>query len=117
MSEQEPRGHQVKVSGQVHQGSITVGDNNTVISSYGEPDVEVKAVADFARAVRQALPSLDLGPEQETVRRLAEQLLEAAEAPQPDHRRLRALGQSLRTILESGIGGALGEALLNGWHP
>ncbi|TDD63659.1 hypothetical protein [Actinomadura rubrisoli] len=112
---QRPRGHWVEVTGPVSNGQITVGDNNVVISADGEPAVDVPALAEFARAVRQALPSLDLGPREEAARELTERLLEAVDDPEPDPGRLRALGRSLRTVLEGGAGGVLSTVLLNMW--
>jgi hypothetical protein len=80
-------------------------------------DVDVAALVRFAEAVAQALPVLTLAPhEQKDAGTLTGEIIEAASQPRPDHRRLRALGQSLRTILEGAASNVLAAGLLALWH-
>jgi hypothetical protein len=80
-------------------------------------NVDVAALARFAEAVAQALPALALEPrEAEDARTLTGEIMHTASQPRPDHRRLRALGQSLRTILEGAASNVLAAALLALWH-
>lgn len=86
-----------------------------VVQSSG---VDVAALAKFAEAVVQALPVLALPPgDQQAVQALTGQIAKAASDPAPDHFRLKALGGSLRTIIEGAAGNVLAAALLGLWHP
>lgn len=80
-------------------------------------EVDISALARFAEAVSQALPVLALAPrEQHEARILTGEIIRASSQPETDHRRLKALGQSLRTILEGTAGNVLAAALLGLWH-
>jgi len=80
-------------------------------------NVDVAALARFAEAVAQALPALALeSHETASARSLAGEIIQTASQPRPDHRRLRALGQSLRTILEDAAGNVLAATLMALWH-
>lgn len=80
--------------------------------------VDVAALVTFAETVAQALPVLALSPgEQDAAQVLTGQIVEEASRPASDHSRLRALGGSLRTILEGAAGNALAAMLLGLWHP
>ena len=86
-----------------------------VVQSAG---VDVAALARFAETVAQALPALALAPgDQQVAKTLTGQIIRAASEPQPNHPRLRALGRSLRAILEGAAGNALAAGLLALWHP
>jgi hypothetical protein len=80
--------------------------------------VDVAALARFAETVAQALPVLALAPgDQQAAQTLTGQIIRAASEPEPHHPRLRALGRSLRAILEGAAGNALAAGLLGLWHP
>ena len=80
--------------------------------------VDVAALARFAETVAQALPALALAPgDQQAAETLTGQIIRAASEPEPNHPRLRALGRSLRAILEGAAGNALAAGLLALWHP
>lgn len=80
-------------------------------------NVDVVALARFAEAVAQALPALALDShETASARSLAGEIIQTASQPRPDHSRLRALGQSLRTTLEGAAGNVLAAALMALWH-
>ena len=80
-------------------------------------NLDVAALTRFAEAVAQALPVLALASrEQEDAATLTGEIIQEASQPGPDHRRLRALGQSLRTILEGAAGNVLAAGLLALWH-
>jgi hypothetical protein len=82
------------------------------------PGVDFAALARFADTVAQALPVLALAPgDQQAAQTLTGQIIRAASEPKPDHPRLRALGRSLRAILEGATGNALAAGLLGLWHP
>ncbi|MFC5749794.1 hypothetical protein [Actinomadura rugatobispora] len=96
--------YDVHIGGSV-SGQLAIGPNNTQIS---ETTIDVPALTNFTEAVAQALPTLGLTEEDgERARRLIEEIAETTRRPRPDHARLRALGLSLRTILESAAGSAL----------
>jgi hypothetical protein len=86
-----------------------------VVQSSG---LDVAALAKFAEAVAQALPALALPlGDQQAVQALTGQIDKAASESVSDHSRLKALGSSLRTILEGAAGNVLAAALLGLWHP
>ena len=69
--------------------------------------VDVAVLARFAETVAQALPALALAPgDQQAAETLTGQIIRAASEPEPNHPRLRALGRSLRAILEGAAGNA-----------
>lgn len=79
--------------------------------------IDVDALLRFAQAAAQALPGLALAPrEHEEVVALTGEIIRASSQPAKDHSRLRALGQSLRTVLEGTAGNVLAAALLGLWH-
>jgi hypothetical protein len=78
---------------------------------------DVAALARFAETVAQALPVLALAPgDQQAAQTLTGEITRAASQPEPDHPRVRALGRSLRAILEGAAGNALAAGLAL-WHP
>lgn len=80
--------------------------------------VDVATLARFAETVAQALPALALAPgNQQAAETLTGQIIRGASEPEPNHQRLRALGRSLRAILEGAAGNALAAGLLALWHP
>ena len=80
--------------------------------------VDVAALARFAETVAQALPALALASgDQRAAETLTGQIIRAASEPEPNRPRLRALGRSLRAILEGAAGNALAAGLLALWHP
>lgn len=80
--------------------------------------VDVAALARFAETVAQALSVLALAPgEHQAAQTLTGEIIQAASQPEPNHPRLRALGRSLRAILEGAAGNALAAGLLALWHP
>ena len=80
--------------------------------------VDAAALARFAETVAQALPVLALSPDdQQAAQTLTGQIVKAASEPKPDHVRLKALGGSLRAILEGAAGNALAAVFLGLWHP
>ncbi|MFC0039855.1 hypothetical protein [Actinomadura rayongensis] len=113
MTEREPRGHRVRIDGPVQRAQIVVGDGNDVVMNAAGDDTE--ALAAFARTVRDRLPELDLGPSEDIARQIAERIVAEAQEPAPDRGRLRALGNSLRAVLEGGAGGVVTAALMNLW--
>ena len=48
---------------------------------------------------------------------LTGQIVQETSQPEPDRHRLKALGGSLRAILEGAAGNALAAVLLGLWHP
>ncbi len=78
--------------------------------------VDIDALARLAHAAIEALPILQLGANQtREAESLASGIIEELSQPTPSHPRLRALGQTLRTILEEAAGHALGTVLLGIW--
>ncbi|WP_436640503.1 hypothetical protein [Actinomadura kijaniata] len=74
-------------------------------------------LAEFAREVRRALPELDLPEERRAeIAFLVDRILAPA-GERPDHQRVRALGRSLRAVLEGSTAGVLSSVLLAGWTP
>ncbi|MFB4317239.1 hypothetical protein [Actinomadura sp. 21ATH] len=104
--------YDVHIGGPV-SGQLAIGPNNTITSS---GTVDVSALGRFTEAVAQALPTLELDDEQkQQALDLIEEIARTAQAPQPDHARLRTLGHSLRTVLENAAGSALIPALQALW--
>ena len=69
--------------------------------------VDAAGLARFAEAVAKALPALALSPgDQQAAQTLTGQIVKAASEPKPGHPRLKALGGSLRAILEGTVGRA-----------
>jgi hypothetical protein len=94
-------------------GQVVVGDHNTVTS--GEAPLNLTELLRFAQAVAEALPALRLDPvRQEEAQALATEIL-AADGPEPDRRRLRQAGRTLRTIVEGAAANALASGLLGIW--
>jgi hypothetical protein len=80
--------------------------------------VDVEALRRFADAVAQALPAI---AELTAVQRAAAatataEITRLTRAPEPDHPRLRALGRSLRTIIEATTTNAVTAWLLGIWN-
>lgn len=93
---------------------VTQHAGDAVQSSGGD----AAALARFAEAVAQALPALALSTgDQQAAQTLTGQIVKEASEPRPDHSRLKALGGSLRAILEGAAGNALAAVLLGLWHP
>lgn len=100
---------------------VIVGSHDVTQQRSGDAvqsaNVDVAALTRFAEAVAQALPALALeSHETASARSLAGEIIQTASQPRPDHRRLRALGQSLRTILEGAAGNVLAATLTALWH-
>jgi hypothetical protein len=105
------------IEGDVH-GQIVIGRNNRVTARGETHAVDLPRLIRFAEAVMDAVPVLRLAEDQgHTALALAADVLAAASQPEPDHRRLRAVGHSLRTIIEGAAAGALSSGLLAIWHP
>jgi hypothetical protein len=79
-------------------------------------EVDSAALRRFAEAVAQALPALNLGDGEQAADILTAEIIKAAAGSRPDHARLRALGRSLRAVLEGAAGNALAAGLLNLWQ-
>lgn len=106
---------QAPVSGLVVGSNDVTQYTGDAVQSSG---ADVSALAKFAETVAQALPALALAPgDQQAAQVLTGQIVEAASEPKPDHRKLKALGCTLRTILEGAAGNALASVLLGLWHP
>ncbi|MFF3325222.1 hypothetical protein [Streptomyces sp. NPDC002889] len=106
----------------VHTGNVTgqvvIGRDNTVTASGPATTLNLPELLRFTNAVVQALPVLVMTAErQQVVQALTAEILQAADQGEPDHRNLRQLGQSLRTMLEGAAAGALGSGLLSLWTP
>jgi hypothetical protein len=105
--------YEMNVDGSV-SGQAVVGDGNNIVA--GASTLDVTQLKRFAEAAAQALPVLELGDDR---RRAAEeasaQILAADEGA--DHGRLRALGRTLRTVLEETAGNVLAQAVLGMWSP
>ena len=64
------------------------------------------------------MPALALSPaDQQAAQALTGQIVKEASEPRPAHRRLKALGGSLRAILEGAAVNVLAAVLLGLWHP
>jgi hypothetical protein len=116
-------------AGPAHSNTVTVNGpaSGLIVGSHDitqhagnaiqQASIDVAALTKFAQAVAQALPALALLPEkQEAAGTLTGEIIQAASQPEPDHPKLRALGRSLRTILEGAAGNALAAVLLTLWH-
>ncbi|MEW2354087.1 hypothetical protein [Spirillospora sp. NPDC029432] len=104
--------YDVHIGGPV-SGQVAIGRNNTIAST---TTVDVPALTRFTEAVAQALPTLEMdGEQRERALDLIDEITRTARHPRPDHARLRELGLSLRTILESAAGSALLPALQALW--
>jgi hypothetical protein len=79
-------------------------------------EVDTAALRRFAEAVAQALPALNLGDSGQAADVLTAEIISEAAGSHPDHARLRALGRSLRAILEGAAGNALAAGLLSLWR-
>jgi hypothetical protein len=80
--------------------------------------VDAAALAKFAKTVAQALPALALSTaDQQAAQTLTGQIVNEASEPRPDRRRLKALGGSLRAVLEGSAGNVLAAALLGALAP
>ncbi|MGW3426263.1 hypothetical protein [Streptomyces phaeochromogenes] len=99
-------------------GQVVVGRDNTVTTSSVDTPVDLSELLRFAEAVIQAFPALALtANQQQVVQTIAAEIQQAANQVEPNHGRLRQLGQSLRTVLEGGAAGALSSGLLSLWSP
>ncbi|MGP3925533.1 hypothetical protein [Streptomyces sp. 8N616] len=117
MTEQDAGSYRLRMEGD-NSGQIVIGDGNSVVVGQAAESVDVARLAEFAQAVSQAIPVLGLREErQRTAEELTRQILQAADEPGADPRRLRALGQSLRAVLEGAVAGALSAGLLAIWTP
>lgn len=106
---------QAPVSGLVVGSNGVTQHTGDAVQSGG---ADVNALAKFAETVAQALPALALAPEeQQAAQVLTGEIVKAASEPKPDHPRLKALGCTLRTILEGAAGNVLATVLLGLWHP
>jgi hypothetical protein len=114
-----PRSNTVTIHGPasgvvVGSHSVTQHAGDAVQSS----GVDAAALARFAEAVAQALPALALSPaDQQAAQAITGQIVKESSEPRPDQRRLKALGGSLRAILEGAAGNVLAAVLLGLWHP
>lgn len=117
MTGQNDAGCHVEIGGD-NSALFTIGDNNTVVQHQPVVALDTTRLAEFARAVGEALPALGLHDEQRGLAGdIAGRILREADEPGADHGRLRALGQSLRATLEGALAGALSGALLALWTP
>lgn len=121
MAEQTPSFTSIDINGDM-PGQLVIGNGNVVSTGppAAPPDAASDAarLAEFAREVRRALPELDLPEERRAeIESLVEGILRPAGERPPDHQRVRALGQSLRTVLEGSTAGVLSSVLLAGWPP
>ncbi|WP_416978766.1 hypothetical protein [Streptomyces sp. T028] len=118
MTEQQDGGFHVRVEGG-NTGQIIAGEHNVALQHQAATNpVDISRLTEFTRAVHQAASVLNLSPDQEReLARLTTEILRTADAPDPDHSRLRTLGQSLRTVLEGAAAGALTSGLLGMWTP
>ncbi len=99
-------------------GNVAIGSSHVVQSAgnVGDRQVDITALLRFAQAVAPALPVLGLMPEQEqAAAAIAVEIDRLAEAPTPDHPRLRALGVTLRSIVEGAATSALAAGLTSLW--
>lgn len=116
-------------AGLAHSNAVTINGpaSGVIVGSHDitqragdaiqQASVDIAALTRFAEAVAQALPALALTPgEQQATGTLTSEIIQAASQPEPDHRRLRALGRSLRTVLEGAVGNVLAAGLLTLWH-
>ena len=100
----------IRVGGSV-SGQVFIGDHNTVAA--GESPLNLPELVRFAQAVAEALPALRLDPgRQEEAQALTTEILAAADEPEPDRRRLRQAGRTLRTIVEGAAANSLAVGLL-----
>ncbi|MBM0240282.1 hypothetical protein JNW88_30030 [Micromonospora sp. ATA32] len=82
----------------------------------GEP-LDIEALRKFAQATVRALPGLGLSEQQQrAASALADDIASTASQPNPDPRKLRALGRTLRTIVEGAAAGALTSGVLSLWN-
>lgn len=89
--------HKVQGATNIHmsgiQGNTVIGNSNIVQNASG---LDASKLLDFAKFVRQVAPTLDLEEEQQrNLKDQANQLVEAAAAPEPERGKLRRLGDSL----------------------
>jgi hypothetical protein len=116
-------------SGLAQSNAVTINGpaSGVIVGSHGitqhagdaihQASLDIAALTRFAEAVAQALPALALGPGQwQAVGTLTGEIIQAASQPEPDHPTLKALGRSLRTILEGAAGNVLAAGLLNLRH-
>lgn len=111
---------------ELHTGDVSgvaiVGHHHRVTQIKAEQDTtltetQLTQLRDFAEAVLQALPALPIdGERRERATRIAAQIEQVADEPDPDHARLRNLASTLRGIVESAGGSVLAETLLRVWQ-
>jgi hypothetical protein len=99
-------------------GNVAI-DSEQVTQQFGSgaerAEADDAALRRFAEAVAQALPVLGLGDARQAAEALTAEIAQASAESHPDHAKLRALGRSLRAVLEGAAGDALAPGLLNLW--
>jgi hypothetical protein len=99
-------------------GNVAIGSAH-VVQSAGDIGIErtdIAGLQKYAEAIVAVLPVLALAPDQyRAVEAMAAEIRQLAEVPTPDHPRLRALGTTLRSILEGAATGALATGLSSLW--
>ncbi len=109
-------GHRIHVGGDA-SGQVSIGDHNTLVNGPAET-VDLAELSRFTEAVLQALPALGLhAADQVSAQSLATGIVRAAVEPEPDHRRLRAAGRTLRALVEGAAANALAAGLITLWTP
>jgi len=99
-------------------GNVAIGSAYVVQSAgtVGDQHVDIAALQRFSKAVLPALPVLGLTPEQEqAAEAIAAEIDQLADEPEPDHPKLRALGSTLRSIVEGAATSALATGLSSLW--
>lgn len=92
------------------------GDHNTVTGRSAA--VDLRALMTFVSAVERDLDLVDLADDdRRRARDRVRALRAAAEEPEPDHQRLRALAAGLRSVLQKAAGDALSAYLTGLWSP
>jgi hypothetical protein len=105
--------YEMNIDGPV-SGQAVVGDGNNVVA--GGSTLDVAELRRFAEAAARALPVLELNDDgRRTAEEASAEILAADE--DADHGRLRALGRTLRAVLEGAGGDVLAATVLGLWSP
>jgi hypothetical protein len=116
MSDSERRGDDRRTY--TFNGDNVVVDSSNFTQVSNKQMVDVESLRDFAEAVLHQLPRLGVDADRvELAEQTATEIIELADQSEPSHSKLRALGRTLRAIVEGAAGNVLASVLLGMWHP
>ncbi len=97
---------------------MAIGSSHFIQSAggIGDQQSDIAALLRFTQAAAPALPQLGLAPAQvQAASVIAAEIDQLAQASAPDHPKMRALGLTLRSIVETAASSALAAGLTSLW--